>query len=155
MDASAFVCDRTISVARRKILSMFKNFWRINVRHSYSQRFASIRLSIASLRQHTLEITAVNKFAYRGQLICISSEWWRSRDASLRCFANYSEQMRIEAIWIRRVKTNYYVRKTDGIRLHTNQYVLSLQKANRLSPVLAQLCITKFLLRQRSEPYQN
>ena len=26
MDASAFVSDRTISVVRRKILSMFKNF---------------------------------------------------------------------------------------------------------------------------------
>ena len=26
MDASAFVCDRTISAVRRKILSMFKNF---------------------------------------------------------------------------------------------------------------------------------
>ena len=25
-DASAFVCDRTISVVRQKILSMFKNF---------------------------------------------------------------------------------------------------------------------------------
>ena len=111
MDASAFVCDRTISVVRRKILSMFKNFWRINVRHSYSQRFASIRLSIVSLRQRTLEIAAVNKFAYRGQLICISSVRWRSRDASLRWFAKWSEYLRIEAFWIRHLKANCNIRK--------------------------------------------
>ena len=32
-----------------------------NVRHSYSQRFASIRLSIVRLRQHALEVAAVCK----------------------------------------------------------------------------------------------
>ena len=65
----------------------------------------------------------MNTFAYRGQLICISSERWRSRDASLRWFAKWSEYLRIEAFWIRRLKANYNVRKTNGIRLHTNQYV--------------------------------
>ena len=78
----------------------------------------------SSIRQHTLEIAAVNKFAYRDQLICISSEGWRSIDASLRWFAKWSEYLRIEAFWIRRLKAFYNVRKTNGIRFHTNQYVL-------------------------------
>ena len=70
-----------------------------------SQLFVTIRLnafinskSSYTVRQHTLEIAAVGKFAYRGQLICISSERLRSRDESLRCFANCSEHLRIEAI---------------------------------------------------------
>ena len=70
MDASAFVCDRTISVVRRKILSMFK---KLLTNKCSSQLFVTIRFNV-SLRQHTLEIAAVKKFAYRGQLICISNE---------------------------------------------------------------------------------
>ena len=51
MDAVAFVCDRVVR------LNMF-----INSKSSHS------------IRQNTLEIAAVCKFAYLGQLICISSE---------------------------------------------------------------------------------
>ena len=87
----------TFSVVRRKILSMFKNLW--------SQLFVTTRLdtfingkSSYSVRQQTLEIATVCKLAYRGQIICISSERWRSRDASLRFFANCSEHLRIETI---------------------------------------------------------
>ena len=80
MDALVFVCDCLISVARQKILSMFKNFV-TNKCSSQLHVFVTIRSntfinrkSSHSVRQHTLEIAAVSKFAYHGQLICISSE---------------------------------------------------------------------------------
>ena len=103
-----------------------------------SQLFVTICLntfidckSSYSVSQNIFAVKAVSKFAYHGQLICISSKRWRSRDTSLLCFANCSEHMCIEAIWTPRVRTNYNVRKTNGICLHTNQYVLWLQKVNR------------------------
>ena len=42
------------------------------------------RMFAHSVRQLALEFAAVSKFAYRGQLICISSERERSIDESLR-----------------------------------------------------------------------
>ena len=56
----------TISVVRRKILSMLFEMIR---RNTFINRKSSY-----SVRQHTLEISARSKFEYRGQLICISSE---------------------------------------------------------------------------------
>ena len=42
------------------------------------------RMFAHSVRQLALEFAAVSKFAYRDQLICISSERRRSIDESLR-----------------------------------------------------------------------
>ena len=55
------------------------------------------RMFAYSVRQLALEFAAVSKFAYRDQLICISSERWRSIDESLRLFATCCELWRIAA----------------------------------------------------------
>ena len=76
------------------------------------------RTSSYSVRHLALEITAVSKFAYRDQLICISSE--QERISAIMCelkriFAHRSELNQTHESELKRPETN-------GIRIYANNY---------------------------------
>ena len=106
---------------RRKILNMFEKLWRMKFRLSFvTMRFNTFfnRTSSYSVRQLALEIAAVSKFAYRVQLICISSE--QERISAIICelqrkFANRSELNQTHERELKRPETN-------GIRIYANNY---------------------------------
>ena len=74
----------TICSVRRKIINMCEKLWRIKVSSIIRYNAFINRMFAYSVRQLALEFAAVSKFAYRDQLICISSESGRSVDESLR-----------------------------------------------------------------------
>ena len=84
MNAMFLFAFVTICSVCRKFLNMFEKLWRIKVSSIIRYNALINRMFAYSFRQLALEFAVVNKFAYRDQLICISSERGRLIDESLR-----------------------------------------------------------------------